>query len=232
MRNIISNKRTLSMDNLSLNMLIKQMKYLDEDMKLLFTKPSFIKRKSYVEVLKNLDSTIILSIVMSKIIPFSLKYGDYEDQPITKLIITIGREINRQSSYELYSRDLKLGFISKDIKLNDYTEKNNLILSEEDLAKLGLDLVSFFSSRSTFVELKEISVNKKLYKRVLLPKENLNALLENFSMVDTEELPMLVKPLKWEINSRGKIVEYGGTYFNRQYQFKSLISVSPQNPTS
>lgn len=184
------------MYNLSLNMLIKQMKYLDEDLKRLFKKPSFIKAKSYGEVLKNLDSTIILSIVMSKIIPFSIKYGDYEDQPITKLIITIGREINRQSSYELYSRDLKSSLITKDIKLNDYSEKNNLLLSEEDLAKLGLDLVSFFSSRSTFVELKEIAVNKELYKRILLPKDNLNALLEKFGMIDTEELPMLVKPLQ------------------------------------
>jgi hypothetical protein len=175
-------------------MLIKQMKFLDEDLKILFKKPSFINNKSYIETLKNLDSTIILSIVMSKVIPFALKYGAYEEQPITKLVITLATEINRQSAYELHSRDLKSGLISQDVKLNDYIQNNNLLLSEENLAKLGLDILSFFCDRSTFVELKEIKVKKELYKRIVLPKDNLNSLLENFSMVDSEELPMLVKP--------------------------------------
>jgi hypothetical protein len=56
---------------------------------------------------------------MSKVIPFAVKYGDYFDQPITKLIITIGKEINREFDiFVLYRRELKSGGISIDVKLN------------------------------------------------------------------------------------------------------------------
>ena len=43
---------------------------------------------------------------------------------------------------------------------------------------------------------------------------------------------MLVKPLPWVINSEGKVIEYGGTYMNRKYQSRGIISQSYKNPLS
>ena len=53
-----------------------------------------------------------------------------------------------------------------------------------------------------------------------------------FSFIDTEELPMIVKPLPWKINDKGVVIEYGGTYSNRKYELKHLISNTYKNPIS
>jgi len=46
-----------------------------------------------MKLFKDIEPTLILSVVMGKIIPFVVKYNDLESQPITNFIIQIGEEI-------------------------------------------------------------------------------------------------------------------------------------------
>ena len=224
--NMISNKRSLSNDNVGLQILVSQLKLLDDDFINLFRKPS--SKKAYMATIKDLDPSLILSIILGKVIPFAIKYKDLDEQPITKLIINIGETIVNEAAFKLYEQDLKNNLISPEVKFKEYRTLKNLNLSEGELSKIGLDLVYFFTSRSNFVELIEVRVGRENYRRYILPKEDLLLLLENISFTDSEELPMLVKPLPWKINE-GKVIEYGGTYFNNKYQLKSLIAKTHKN---
>ena len=60
-----------------------------------------------MKVIKDLDPYLIISIVIGKLIPFTLKYKNLDEQPITKLIISVGKAMLKEVSVELYKRDLK-----------------------------------------------------------------------------------------------------------------------------
>ena len=61
-------------------------------------KGSFSYHKSYAKFLKAIDTdtSLILSVVMGKIIPFVVKYNDLEKQPITNLMSSTGEAILRE----------------------------------------------------------------------------------------------------------------------------------------
>ena len=127
---------------------------------------------------------------------------------------------------------MKSSKISSKLSFNEYIKKNNISLSEDELIKLGVDLIQFFCNRSNFVELKEVYKKKDLYRRYLIPREDLKKLLDNITYLESEELPMLVPPVSWKINCKGEVVEYGGSLTNNQYRYKSLVSQSHKNPAS
>jgi len=150
-----------------------------------------------MKVLKNIDPCLILSVVIGKIIPFVVKYGDLESQRITEFLIQIGNEIFKVVYFEMYKKDLKCEKISSELKFYEYMKQNNLTYNEEESVKLGLDMLYFLSDRSNLVELKEVKVKvkeKDLFKRQLIPKEDFYKLLDRFSLIESEELPMLVQP--------------------------------------
>lgn len=224
----ITKKRNLDVNKIGMGVIFRQLTLLEEDVKMLMMRGS-MKNKGYMEIIKHADASLIISVIISKIIPFTLKYKDIDTQPITKLILDVGKAILNEIAYNLYIKDLKDKVISEEVKLKDYIKEKDLSLEDDELAKFGLDFIHFIGSRSNFVELKESYVGKELYRRYLVPKEDLTVLLENYSFIDTEELPMLIKPFPWIIKD-GKIIEYGGTYLNNKYQFKSIISNTYKNP--
>jgi len=184
-----------------------------------------------MKVIKDIDPSLILSVVIGKVIPFVIKYKDLESQPITNFIIQIGEEILKVVYLEMYRRDLENENISSELKFYEYIKQNNLNFNEDELVKLGLDMLSFFSNRSNFVELKEIKVKKDLFKRQLIPKEDFYKLLDSFTLIESEELPMLVPPCLWKIDNNGDILQFGGNITNNEYRFKDLVSTkSHKNP--
>ena len=110
--NLIGNKRSVELNNIGLRIIARQLKSLDEDLSTLLKKTSFSSHKSYAKVIKEIDSSLILSVVMGKIIPFVVKYSDLEKQPVTNLMWSTGEAILREVALELYKRDLKSGHIS------------------------------------------------------------------------------------------------------------------------
>lgn len=218
------------MDNIGLRIISRQLKCLDEDLSTLLNKASFSYHKSYGNVLKEIDSTLILSVVIGKIIPFVVKYSDLEKQPVTNLMLSTGEAISKEVCLEMYKRDLKSCHISSKLSFNEYIKEKNLSLSEDELIKLGVDLIQFFTHRSNFVEVKEVYKKKDLYRRYLVPKEDFKKLLDNITYLESEEIPMIVPPVGWKINCKGEVIEYGGTLTNNEYRYKSLVSLSHKNP--
>jgi len=133
---------------------------------------------------------------MSKCIPFILKYEDSENQPVTKLFYNTGKALLEEAAFTQYLQDIKNELISKkDNDFKTYLKDNGYILTEELIISLGCDFIIFFSERSNFFEVKEIKVGKELSRRIITPKSDLNYMLENITYMDTEQLPMIVKPM-------------------------------------
>jgi hypothetical protein len=63
------------------------------DFKDYFNTKAFSKYKVYFNIFKDVDTTLILSVIMSKCIPFTVKYENIEDQPVTKLFYTTGNAL-------------------------------------------------------------------------------------------------------------------------------------------
>lgn len=226
----ISNKKSLDMDKGELKIISRQLKLLDEDFIELFNKPIFYTKKKYMKTIKEMNPSLIVSIVMGKLIPFSIRFKDLDNQPTTKFIMDVAETILKQFVYEMYSKDLKNKVIKKDLSIHDYMLANGLNINDDDLIKMGLDFINYFSSRSNLVEVKEVRIKKDLYKRYIIPKDSLIKFFEKFTFIDSVEIPMLVKPLDWKINHEGDIVEYGGTYSNNKYKIEPLISNTYKNP--
>ena len=228
--NIIKNKKSLGADTGELQVISRQLKLLDEDFIQLFNKPVFYTKKNYMKIIKEMDPSLIVSIVMGKLIPFSMRYKDLDKQPTTKFIMDVAETIFKQLVYEMYSKDLVNKVIKENVTIKDYMLLHDLKMNNEDLIKMGLDFINYFSSRSDLVEVKEVLIKKDLFKRHIIPKPNLIKFFEKFTYIDTDEIPMLVKPLPWKINKEGDIVEYGGTYNNNRYNMESLITNTYKNP--
>ena len=179
-----------------MKIIARQLKLLDEDFRQLFNKPIFYTKKNYMKTIKEMDPSLIVSIVMGKLIPFSLRFEDLDKQPTTKFIVDVGETIFKQFVNEIYSKDLKNKVIEENVTIKDYMLANNLKMSDDDLIKMGLDFISYFSSRSNLVEVKEVRVRKDLFKRYIIPKDNLIKFFDKFTFIDSDEIPMLVKPLQ------------------------------------
>jgi hypothetical protein len=183
------------MDKGEMNIISRQLKLLDEDFIHLFNKPMFYTKKNYMKTIKEMDPSLIVSIVMGKLIPFSIRFKDLDKQPTTKFIMDVAETIFKQFVYEMYSKDLKNKVIKENVSIKDYMLVHNLKMNDEDLIKMGLDFINYFSSRSSLVEVKEVRIKKDLFKRYIIPKDNLIKFFENFTFIDSDEIPMLVKPL-------------------------------------
>ena len=119
-----------------------------------------------------MNPATIVSIVMGKLIPFSMRYKDLDEQPTTKFIMDVAETILKQLVFEMYSKDLKKKVIEENVTMEEYMLVNDLKMNNEDLIKMGLDFVNYFSSRSDLVEVKEVRVKKDLFKRYIIPKDN------------------------------------------------------------
>jgi len=229
--NLIS-KRGLDLNNFGIRVIVKQLKQLEEDFNEYFTTKAFSKYKSYFNIVKDLDKTLILSVIMSKCIPFTVKYENVDNQPVTKLFYRTGEALLLQGALYYYNNEIKMGTLSpnSNYKLRDYMIEKNIMLNEEEIIALGCDFVFFFSERSNFFEVRDVKVKKDLRKRIILPKSDLKHLLNNITFLDTEELPMIINPKPWKINTEGDIIEYGGTLSNHEYKLKSLTTPSFENP--
>ena len=223
-------KGELGNSNISTKILTSQLLNLNEDLKFYLDKNLKNSKKTYKDFIKEMDATLILSIALGKIIPFALKYKDLNDQPVTKLFETIGERIVSNFYYNEYKNKINIENLKQsDFKFYEFMEKINFKLSKDDLKKLGMDIAYFVSDRCNFIEIKEIEIKKEMYIRQIIPKEYFSILLEEFTIIDSEELPMIIPPLPWKIDSKGKIVDYGGNFLNNNLRYKYLLTDSHKN---
>lgn len=227
--NLLKNKSSLSKDNIGLRIIADEIKSLKEDINLFANDSLYTKYKPYFRVVSNMDASLILSIVLGRCITFAVRFNELDKQPTYNLFKTISEDILFEVVKEYYIKDKNSNKLNKSINLQEYSENKNLSLSEEEGMKLGLDLVVLLCNNSNFLELKEIKVDKNTSKRVLVTKEGFSELINNITLMDSEEMPMIIKPLPWEMDSEGNIGSYGGTILNNQFQYKPLRSRSQEN---
>ncbi len=82
LHNFITN-RSLNLNNVGLRIIVKQLTELNEDINEYLNTRTFKKYKT--QYLRLIEPSLILSVVMSKCIPFVVKYENCEEQPVTKL---------------------------------------------------------------------------------------------------------------------------------------------------
>ena len=189
-------KRGIDLSNFGIRIISRQLNQLEEDFSEYFNTKAFSNYKAYFYIVKDLDKSLILSVIMSKCIPFVVKYENIEDQPVTKLFKSIGDILLLQGALNYYNNDIKNGkvFSNPEYTVRDYMKDNKILLDEAQIITLGCDFVYFFSERSNFFEVRDMKIKKDLRKRVILPKSDLKYLLNNITFLDTEELPMLINP--------------------------------------
>lgn len=192
---LLKHKDTLNSDDLSIKMILNEFNHLKDDIHNFIDSPIYSKNKTYIKHIKSMDPALILSIVLSKVIPFVFRHSDHDEQPIISLFKNIGNSIVLDISVEQYKKDLKNKKIKQKISLEEYRIKNNFIFDETDMIKLGLDLVTILSENSNLIEMQEIKVDKNLTKRIIVARDGLTELLDKITLVDSEELPMIIKPI-------------------------------------
>jgi len=229
LENLLKKRSSLTKDNIGLRILSDEIKSLQEDINIFANNTLFTKYKPYFKIVKNMDPSLILSIVLGRSITFAVRFEDLDKQPIHSLFKNISDDILFEISKEYFIKDKNSNKLENNINFHEYCENNNFTLSEEDAIKLGLDLVVLLCNNSNFLELKEIKIDRSISKRVLITKEGFNDLINNITLMDSEEIPMIIKPYPWKVDSNGDIVSYGGTILNNQLQYKPLRSKSHEN---
>lgn len=225
-------KQGLGLNKFGIRVVVQQLKQLDMDIREYLNTRAFVKYKAHLAMLKVVEPSLILSVVMGKVIPFVVKYEGCDKQPVTKLFRKTGEALLWEVGLQRYKNAIQCGEIevNPDYKVKQYMEDNNIKLSDDELITSGCDFIIFFCDRSNFVEVREIVINKEERRRVLFAKSDLTNLLENITYLDTEVLPMIVKPKAWRIDKQGKIIEYGGCLTNNEQEIKCLVKESIKNP--
>jgi hypothetical protein len=162
-----------------------------------------------------LKPSLIISIVLGKVIPFSLRHSDILNQPTHSLFADVGKTLQNQSIFELHQRidavqnrieeiknstDKKL--VSEFNKLTKAVDeyKNSLKkldeLSGESIIKAGLGFTALLSETSEFYSLEDQIIAKNKSIRYIIPKNKLKILIDNITLLDTIELPMIIPPFE------------------------------------
>lgn len=207
------------------------------------------EEKNKLPGVEYLKTSLIISIVLGKVIPFSLRHTDILNQPTHSLFLNVGKALKRETIIELYER-IKNGeeYIekfkeSKNKRIVDtiielrkmlpiYKDNLNIIEKEifdDDLIRIGLGFVALLSETSDFYTLDDQIIAKNKSIRYVIPRPKLHVLINNIVLIDTIDLPMIMPPIEWEIDDDGKIIKYGGTILNNKYRFRPLRTKSVEN---
>jgi len=172
------------------------------------------QRKNKLPFIDDIDETLIVSIVLGKAIPFCIRHADILNQPTHSLFKEVGETLQREVIKELNIKikneietlslenesDLKDENIISTINKNIELHKENIIkvesIDEENILKIGLDFIALFGNNSNFFSLEEKLVNKNESKRFLLPKNKLELLINEITLMDTIEIPMIITPME------------------------------------
>jgi DNA-directed RNA polymerase len=100
--------------------------------------------------------------------------------------------------------------------------------NEESRILLGSDLIYFLEQRCDIFKIIEVRVEKK-WNRAILPTKEFDTFVNNITLLECDEMPMIIKPVEWVLDSKGRTIEYGGTLTNKEYRVKGLISSSHKN---
>jgi DNA repair exonuclease SbcCD ATPase subunit len=171
-----------------------------------------------------LKTSLIISIILGKVIPFSLRHSDIFNQPTHSLFLSVGKTLKRETIIELKQRidnaEKRINEINdltkieidekKKIKLDEennelrrliHEYKDNLNslekeIFDDDLIKTGLGFVALLNETSDFYTLDEQIIAKNKSIRYVIPRPKLQVLIDNIVLMDTIDLPMVIPPIE------------------------------------
>lgn len=231
-------KNAKSLDNKGIRLLIEVLSILEKDFDSLFNNKRLMAKKDYLKPVVILDYSNIISICLSKVLPFIVFKNDNFDQKVTSLFESIGVLIYKEvikTEYEKYVETLpnkECKILYKDYFLENYNYSN------EDAIRLGAFITMFIGDKSDLYFIDEINTEIDHTKRVIMPGKLFENLLQDFILFDSYESPMIVKPVEWKIKKNifslegdiaNKVVKYGGYLYNDKENFEDLIRKSKES---
>ena len=244
--NLLKNNKKLFTSGFGIEIIsaaIKNLVHILDDYK---NSSKFMKGKPYKDIMKKIDSLTLISIVLSYAVPFCFKFKKLSDQKIIKLYVETGKSFikyfykmefdNNYINHNQTKDKFYTLILSEKIKINiplglNYIEyKNwihkNLFINENEhfFAIFGADIMEFIGNKGEFYNIK-YSYDKKDKKsiKVMLPDKYLEYLHDKHKSLTSLYLPMLTKPLDWDIHIHSgvkhtdmhyDVTQYGGFLTN------------------
>lgn len=213
---------------------------------------TLLKGKSYVYCFINTPTEIIISIIISMVIPHILKHDKIENQSVTQLYDKIGYMLikeyykieynkyqqwfnnndDKEIVYKLKLKDESIS-IEKGLDFNDFIDRLPYSFNTTDYVKYACDMVELISIHSKLFSTNEIyNDDEKTSKRVLLISDETKNEILNLLSYNNNTLPMIVSPNDWDVDIKNdgdfKIIKHGG-YLQNEEERISFIHKSRKN---
>jgi len=199
-------KNAKSLDNKGIHLLIETLSILSKDFDSLFNNKRLMANKDYLKPISVLDYSNIISICLSKVLPFIVFRNDDFDKKVTSLFQSIGEMLYKEvikNNYKNYidslnNKENQINF--KDFYFNNYT------YDDKDAIRLGSFIVVFIGEKSDLYCIDNIKSDYDVSKRVIIPGKLFEDLMHDFILFDSYEAPMIVEPLEWKIQRNPKLL--------------------------
>ena len=142
-------KNMKSLNNNGISLLIEVLSILSKDLDSLFNNNKIMARKDYLKPIACLEHSNIISICLSKVLPFIVLNSDNSEQQVTTLCESIGLLLYKEVIKKQYKDSLSSD-PSLIISYKEYFHKNNTY-SNEDAIRLGLFILTFISEKNRFI---------------------------------------------------------------------------------
>lgn len=180
-----------------------------------------LKGKPYIFYIKNTDNEVLISTVITQVIPQLLKVENLKDQSVTSMCVKIGKSLvkffhrnsyfeyceyfkdrqnkgeeNKRTEYNFYSKENnKVIKIEKGVTFEDFIKRiiPKILDEEEDFVKYGLDLLNVVAEKSDLFSISELYEEKHSYRVLLMDTNAKNNILQMLSF-DYSTFPMIYKP--------------------------------------
>jgi hypothetical protein len=212
---VFEGKKSLFSNSIGINILMNSISKLDKVLNIIKADKRYLKNKNYRNYIMLSENGIIVSIVLSNIIPHMMKYKS--SQNTATLFKRIGMDLHSNllnNEWYKYDNNKNANILHKDY----YIEKNNNkyyieeglskedfykrlddilgIISSDDYFKLGCDLAEIVSENSNLFNFMNVANEDNTVQRVVVPGKKLDDQIVKLLAVDTEKLVMICEPCK------------------------------------
>lgn len=234
---IFNGKKSLFSNSIGIDILMNSISKLDKVLNTIKTDKRYLKNKNYRNHILLSENGLIISIVLSNVIPHIMKYK--ASQNTATLFNRIGKELHSNllnNEWIKYDKNEKATLTVEKY----YVEQNNNkyeiekglskeefyirldeilgIISSDDYFKLGCDLAEIVSENSNLFNFMNVANEDNTVQRIIVPGHKLEDQIVKLLAVDTEKLVMICEPCKWEITINDtksfNINKYGGFLLN------------------
>nr|QWO71409.1 RNA polymerase [Termitomyces sp. T123] len=230
LNSLFEGKKSLFSNYVGINILMSSISKLDKVLNLFKQDKRYLMNKTYRNHIILSQNGVIVSIVLSNIIPHMMK--NKLNHNTATVFKRIGKELHSnflQNEWSIYTNTNKKKslktvedvedtvedlFYSIQINNNNYKIENGLskiefydilndilgIISSDDYFKLGCDLSEIISENCDLFKFINIPKEDNTVQRVIVPGKKLEDQIIKLLSVDLEKLVMVCEPCKWNVS--------------------------------